>query len=400
MDKNYSSIRLEVTSQCNINCLYCHNSDYTNKIDDMSSEDIIKLIKNLKKKYPIKKILLTGGEPLLNKEIVSIVEEITKLGIKSDMVTNGKNLTKDLAQQLIESGLKRFRLSIDGFEEHQEYRKGSSYLDLWDMAEWLSDRKDVDVCVHTVCSPHNVKTLLKIYKKILEINVNRWRIFDIGYKGGVVSNKAKMEFDEYYSCYFDKSKEIINDYVSNNLLEKIDIEINGIFRTEILKFKLSDHNVADISILKKERILKSPCDYISHQMTIRSNGITTFCQYFHNKIFDFPKHDFDVEVAVQSQRNVIENSTIMRKINDCVDCKYMQICNSGCRARAEVLTGNIYGADPVQCHMVPRMINEIVPLFSLETQQIFSNYIDTNGQEPRYTKKDLEVFLKEGEYLF
>lgn len=61
----YSSIRLEMTSQCNINCAYCHNSDYAFKKNDMTTDELLQLIKNLKSYYPIKKVLLTGGEPLL-----------------------------------------------------------------------------------------------------------------------------------------------------------------------------------------------------------------------------------------------------------------------------------------------------------------------------------------------
>ena len=60
MKKEYSSIRFEVTSKCNISCLYCHNLDYTNRADDLTYEEIILLIKNLKQIFPINKILLTG----------------------------------------------------------------------------------------------------------------------------------------------------------------------------------------------------------------------------------------------------------------------------------------------------------------------------------------------------
>lgn len=153
MKRNYSSLRLEITSQCNLKCLYCHNNDYSNKEDDMTTEEIITLVKNIKNVFPINKVLLTGGEPLLNKDIVYIVEAITSLGIKPDLVTNGKLLTKELANDLINAGLKRIRLSIDGFEEHSLFRLGSDYNQLWDMANWLVRRGDVNVCIHTVVSP-------------------------------------------------------------------------------------------------------------------------------------------------------------------------------------------------------------------------------------------------------
>ena len=113
MEKNYSSIRLEITSHCNLMCEYCHNSKYSNRDDDMTTEEIMLLIRNLKKQYPINKILLTGGEPLVNKDICKIIGLITSLGIKADMVTNGTLLTEELVNKLEDAGLKRIRLSID-----------------------------------------------------------------------------------------------------------------------------------------------------------------------------------------------------------------------------------------------------------------------------------------------
>lgn len=60
-----SSLRLEVTSQCNLNCLYCHNNEFSNSTDDMDNEQLKKLIVGLKENKPINKILLTGGEYLI-----------------------------------------------------------------------------------------------------------------------------------------------------------------------------------------------------------------------------------------------------------------------------------------------------------------------------------------------
>ena len=61
----------------------------------MSTNDIKSLVASLKQEYPIDKILLTGGEPLLNPDIINIIAYISSLGIKVDMVTNGKLLTKE-----------------------------------------------------------------------------------------------------------------------------------------------------------------------------------------------------------------------------------------------------------------------------------------------------------------
>lgn len=82
MDRNYSSIRLEITSKCNLNCAYCHNKYYNNLNDDMSYDNIIKLVESISNKYSIKKILLTGGEPTTNSKICDLISHFTQKNSK------------------------------------------------------------------------------------------------------------------------------------------------------------------------------------------------------------------------------------------------------------------------------------------------------------------------------
>jgi radical SAM protein with 4Fe4S-binding SPASM domain len=400
LNREYSSIRLEITSKCNINCVYCHNSDYANKQDDLTTEEIIKLIKNMKKRYPINKILLTGGEPLLNNNIVEIVETISSLGIKADLVTNGKLLTRDKIVELSKAGLKRIRLSIDGLEEHKLFRKGSDPFELWDLAGFIVNETNIDLCIHTVCSSHNVNTLFDVYKKVLEVGANRWRIFDIGYKGSVIANKNIIDLENYYADLFNVSKKIIKEYIENNRKQHLDMEINNIFRTTLMDINYDEFKDLVIEEALQERSKMSPCKYINHQATIRSNGVSTFCQYHHRTIFDFKRYNFDVELAVNNANEVIENDITMGELEHCSKCKYCLVCNGGCRSRAEILTGDIRDADPASCFIQSLVRKEIMPLMPDNTQLTYNKLFNEDGVDPKYNAKDLEEFFKKTEFIF
>ena len=159
LSKNYTSIRLEVTSHCNLNCEYCHNSEYSNRNDDMSTEELLQLITNLKERYDINKILITGGEPLVNPDICKIVQFITRLGIKADMVTNATLLTQELAIKLEKAGLKRIRISIDDVYKGESLRGNFDPVFLWEKARMVTKCTSIEVCIHTVCTPNNVNKL-------------------------------------------------------------------------------------------------------------------------------------------------------------------------------------------------------------------------------------------------
>lgn len=393
--REYSSIRLEITSHCNLKCEYCHNSEYSNREDDMTTEEILNLIRNIKQKYPINKILLTGGEPLVNKDVCEIIKQISDLGIKADMVSNATLLTEDFVKMLEDAGLKRIRISIDEIGEKSEMRSTASPNKLWKIAEMVSKNSNIEVCIHTVCSPSNVQRLFEVYENVLKIGAKRWRVFDLGYQGSVTDNKDKFSFNTYYNNLIENTKKILTHYLQNQLKNVLDIEINNIFRTIMLDMKYEEGGV-DFKRALNERLLLSPCDYVAdHQLSIRSNGVATLCQYFHNTIFDFKANGFNVEKTITDQNSVIENELLMQDLEYCSKCKYCLVCNSGCRARAQFLTGDITDSDPGACYMLPRIHKEIISLLPKETQNVYNSFVNPLGLNPKYTGGDLRNFINE-----
>lgn len=358
----------------------------------------MQLIRDIKKRYPINKILLTGGEPLVNKDIFKIIEQISMLGIKADLVSNGTLLTEKIVRQLERSGLQRIRLSVDEIGETSELRSTAKPNEIWRIARMIKEVSNIEVCIHTVCSPTNVTQLFDVYLMTLNVGAKRWRVFDLGYQGGTTKNKSKFSFDTYYDGLIESTKRILKHYLTNGLQDVLDIEINNIFRTMMLKMQYVEGRV-DIKRALEQRMVSSPCDYVAdHQLSIRSNGVATLCQYFHNTIFDFARNGFDVEKTVSNEKSVIENELMMSDLNYCSKCKYCLVCNSGCRARAEFLTGDIKEADPGACYLLPRIHEQLIVLLPEETQKIYNSFVNKDGLNPKYKREDLIRFLRSKGY--
>lgn len=399
MDQNYTSIRLEVTSLCNLKCEYCHNLQYSNRADDLTTTEIITFVENMKKKYDIKKVLLTGGEPLVKKDICYIISKITEMGIKVDMVTNGTLLTIEKLKALEEAGLKRIRISIDDLSANTEVRDNSNSINLWEIAKTVVESTNIELCIHTVCSPYNVKNLYDVYKQVLAIGAARWRVFDLGYQGGAVSKKEKFDLESYYNDLIFSTKKILADYIENDRKKVLEMEINNIFRTAFLDMKSSDYEDFDISLALEKRMELSPCNYIvSHQISVRSDGTGTLCQYYHNPIFDYKRWNFDISKALENQNKCAENEIAMKDLDYCSKCKYCLVCNSGCRSRAEFLTGNILDADPGACYVHQLVHKEIMTMLPKEVFKIYEGYINPNGLEPKYNPNDFKKFLTKKGY--
>ena len=108
-----TSLRISITSRCNLNCAYCHREGIKNAESEMQPEEVERVIK-ICSDFGIRKVKITGGEPLIRKDVVEIVSRINAIEkIKEiSMTTNGMLLEK-YALELKEAGLKRVNISFD-----------------------------------------------------------------------------------------------------------------------------------------------------------------------------------------------------------------------------------------------------------------------------------------------
>ncbi len=111
-DRPIISLRITLTNRCNVNCLYCHHDGMVSSKDEMTPDELYTICK-IAKKIGVRKIRISGGEPLIRKDIVEIVEKISSLGFEDiSMTTNGVLLEK-YAQDLKDVGLDRVNVSLD-----------------------------------------------------------------------------------------------------------------------------------------------------------------------------------------------------------------------------------------------------------------------------------------------
>ncbi|MBR9676489.1 GTP 3',8-cyclase MoaA [Candidatus Woesearchaeota archaeon] len=105
------NLRISVTQNCNLNCDYCHDEGQKKSSEQMSLLDM-KNIAIKAKRDGIKKVKITGGEPLLRKDIAKIVKIFSKYFEEVSMVTNGLLLSKH-ASKLKKAGLNRINIGCD-----------------------------------------------------------------------------------------------------------------------------------------------------------------------------------------------------------------------------------------------------------------------------------------------
>lgn len=114
-------LRISVTDRCNFRCRYCmpresfESSSYLRRSELLSFEEIRRVAERFVG-LGVQKIRLTGGEPLLRRELPQLVRSLSELGVDLALTTNGVLLARQ-ADALRQAGLTRLSVSLDALDE-------------------------------------------------------------------------------------------------------------------------------------------------------------------------------------------------------------------------------------------------------------------------------------------
>ena len=184
------SLRITITNRCNENCLYCHHDGMVTSKDEMTSDELYTICK-IAKKIGVRKIRLSGGDPLIRKDIVEIVEKIASLDFKDISLTTNGVLLDQYAQDLKNAGLDRVNVSLDTLDK-ETYKKVTN-LDYLDEAK-AGILKAVEVGLYPV------KINMVVMK---DINVDEIKdMFEFCKKNGIILQL--IELIESENCDDDK----------------------------------------------------------------------------------------------------------------------------------------------------------------------------------------------------
>ena len=119
MGRTIVNLRISVTDRCNFRCTYCmpaDNVEFMDRSNLLTFEEIHRVV-TVVSKLGINRIRLTGGEPMMRKDLPTLIKMIDKVeGINDIAMTTNAYFLKDQAQSLLDAGLKRLNVSLDSLD--------------------------------------------------------------------------------------------------------------------------------------------------------------------------------------------------------------------------------------------------------------------------------------------
>jgi len=206
-------VRISITDKCSLQCVYCmpeEGLEFFSNEKILSAEEIIQMTKKFAQ-LGIRKIRLTGGEPLMRHDILEIIKGIHAIPEIEDiaLTTNGLALGR-LAEQLSEAGLRRLNISLDTFDsdKYRQITRGGNIKQVLkgiEVASQLPFTIKLNVVVIAGQNDDEIKDFLQ-YSIDHKVNVRFIEFMPIGHNS---ERDKKMWKDNYkgIESVFDTCKE-------------------------------------------------------------------------------------------------------------------------------------------------------------------------------------------------
>jgi GTP 3',8-cyclase len=166
-------LRLFLTSDCNLACFYCHNEGQPKGTSYLSRHMAVK-IRDVVKAGGVRKIIFSGGEPLIHPEVLDYVEMLSPHVGRASLITNGLLLNRKRAFSLRQAGLSKIRLGVDSFREDKP-RPSVGYLSTrFSVRRTVDDLREAGLRVdlNVVLTKFNQNEIAKFLSFAIEQDLN------------------------------------------------------------------------------------------------------------------------------------------------------------------------------------------------------------------------------------
>jgi AdoMet-dependent heme synthase len=341
-------ISWNLTYRCNLACEHCYldaggtpqvgTENFADR-SELGTDDCFRVIDDIAAFAPECLTILTGGEPLLRRDILDIVRRATDRGLWVVVGTNGVKITENVAKRLADAGARGLSLSLDALEpeRHDRFRRvRGAWQNTVDGAGILH-RTGLPFIVQTTAGAHNLGELDAIadfaHDRLAAKVWNLYFLVPTG-RGQFVSDITAAQYDEVLASLYR-----IRQKYDRRML------VNAKCAPHFIKTVLESAGTA--SEIRVYSGGAGGCPAGTHYMGIRPNGDVTPCPYlpvFAGNLRSAPLADLwtSSELFVDIRQRASLGGR-------CGSCEMNAHCG-GCRARAYGMTGDLMAEDPLCTH--------------------------------------------------
>lgn len=347
-------IAWEITRRCNLRCVHCRSSSEMEAKGhpDFPTSEAFRVIDDIVS-YAKPVVVLSGGEPLVRKDVFEIARYGTDKGLRMCLATNGTLVNDETCENIKASGIRIVSLSLDGSEEgvHDDFRSQKGAFAGTINAARLFKKHGIEFIVNSSFTRRNQEEIPKVYRLAKELGATAWYMFMIvpTGRGEEIMNEliSKEDYEDILDWHYQMEKDEDMMLVRPTCAPHY-------YRVVLQQSKKEGETF-------KKRTLKFSTGgskgCIAGQLIclIDVDGNVLPCSYF-------PKPAGNVRES--SFKEIWEGSALFKDLRDfkkykgkCGSCEFVNVCG-GCRARAYSVYGDYLEEEPF-CSYVPRKIGKV-----------------------------------------
>ncbi len=202
----------EVTKGCNLRCIHCRaTATELMSPTDLPTGKALNIISQIADfGNPI--LVLSGGEPLYRNDIFELAEYATSRGLRAALATNGTMVTKDIAEKIKNSGIKRVSISLDGADAttHDTFRGIPGAFDAAVYGMKNLQQLGVSMQINTTIARHNAHQLpdvLELARRLGADALHTFLLVPVGCGVDIAAEQmvAPEEYERMLNWFYDQS---------------------------------------------------------------------------------------------------------------------------------------------------------------------------------------------------
>ena len=326
-----SLISWNLTRMCNLRCPHCYMDGGRKAENELSSSECLGLIDEMNA-LGTEMLILTGGEPLLRKDIYDIARYASGLGIWVVMGTNGVLVTDEVVARMIECGVQGVAISIDSVDpaKHDQFRGGPD--------AWKHSVRALDIC-----RANGLQVLVQT--TVMDMNYA-----EIQKLLAFAREKGAWSFNLYFLVQTGRGQQLndLSPERTEAMLSNL-VDWQDQYRPMLVRSKCAPQ----FKQIAYERglggLVSGGCMAGTQYCRITPQGEVTPCPYMTVVAGN---------VREQSFGEIWRTSSVLQELRDpeqllgrCGRCEFKKLCG-GCRCRAHAAYGDYLQEDPA-CRYQP-----------------------------------------------
>ncbi len=329
----------EVTRSCNLACVHCRASSLHGPYDgELTTGEGKRLLDEIAA-FTKPVIILTGGEPLLRKDIFELAAYGDAKGLRMVLATNGTVVTPAMVRKMIASGIQRVSVSIDGMdaESHDGFRGVPGAFDGALHGIDVLKATGMEFQINTTVTKQNLHQVKDILDLTVRLGAAAHHLFLL-----VPTGRGKEMADQEISpADYEETLRWFHKAAQRSAIQ--------------LKATCAPHYYRIYHQHKKRMTRKDLNDAGHlHTMTRGCMGGSSFCFISHRgQVQPCGYLELDCgQIREKNFKEIWESSPIFESLRDlnryrgkCGRCEFIKVCG-GCRARAYEVTGDYLAEEP------------------------------------------------------